>query len=72
MPQWPRPHFVRPKQTDPNTFDAGDVTRLAIEDKYEDDIEKLIDTGKEKGYLTFGEVNDLLPGDISRPTSSMT
>jgi len=38
---------------------------LAIEDKYEEDIDKLIDTGKEKGYLTYGEVNDLLPGDIS-------
>ena len=36
-------------------------------DKYEDDIEKLIDTGKEKGYLTFGEVNDLLPGEITSP-----
>ena len=36
-------------------------------DKYEDDLEKLIDTGKEKGYLTFGEVNDLLPGDITSP-----
>jgi len=37
---------------------------LAIEDKYEEDIDKLIDTGKEKGYLTYGEVNDLLPGDM--------
>ena len=36
-------------------------------DKYEEDIEKLIETGKEKGYLTYGEVNDLLPGDISSP-----
>ncbi len=36
-------------------------------DKYEDDIDKLIDTGKEKGYLTFGEVNDLLPRDITTP-----
>ena len=36
-------------------------------DKYEEDIEKLIDTGKEKGYLTYGEVNDLLPGDITTP-----
>ena len=36
-------------------------------DKYEDDLDKLIDTGKEKGYLTFGEVNDLLPGDITSP-----
>ncbi len=36
-------------------------------DKYEEDIDKLIDTGKEKGYLTFGEVNDLLPGDLTTP-----
>jgi RNA polymerase primary sigma factor len=36
-------------------------------DKFEEDIEKLIDTGKEKGYLTFGEVNDLLPGEITSP-----
>ena len=43
------------------------MTRLAIEDKYEDDIQKLIDTGKEKGYLTYGEVNDLLPGDMQSP-----
>ena len=40
---------------------------VAEEDKYEEDIEKLIDTGKEKGYLTFGEVNDLLPGDVTSP-----
>ena len=40
---------------------------MAIEDKYEDDIQKLIDTGKEKGYLTYGEVNDLLPGDMHSP-----
>ena len=33
-------------------------------DKYEDDI---VEVGKEKGYLTFGEVNDLLPGDITSP-----
>src|SRR5271163_4094702 len=66
-PQWPRPHFVLPRQTDPNTFDAGDVTRLAIEDRFEDDIQKLIDTGKEKGYLTYNEVNDLIPGDLHSP-----
>ncbi len=36
-------------------------------DKYDDDLDKLIDTGKEKGYLTYGEVNDLLPGDITSP-----
>ncbi|MGI8772803.1 MAG: RNA polymerase sigma factor RpoD [Acidobacteriaceae bacterium] len=37
---------------------------MAIEDKYEEDIQKLMDAGKEKGYLTYGEVNDLLPGDM--------
>jgi RNA polymerase primary sigma factor len=40
---------------------------LAIEDKYEEDIQKLIDTGKEKGYLTYNEVNDLIPGDLHSP-----
>ncbi len=40
---------------------------MAMEDKYEDDIQKLIDTGKEKGYLTYGEVNDLIPNDLNSP-----
>jgi RNA polymerase primary sigma factor len=40
---------------------------VAEEDKYEDELDKLIETGKEKGYLTYGEVNDLLPGDITTP-----
>jgi len=40
---------------------------LAIEDKYEDDIQKLIEAGKEKGYLTYNEVNDLIPGDLHSP-----
>src|ERR1700676_5532183 len=39
---------------------------LALDDKYED-IQKLIDTGKEKGFLTYNEVNDLLPNDINSP-----
>ncbi len=40
---------------------------MAMEHKYEDDIQKLIDTGKEKGYLTYGEVNDLIPNDLNSP-----
>jgi len=37
---------------------------LAIEDKFEDDITNLIETGKEKGYLTYGDVNDMIPDDL--------
>ncbi len=38
---------------------------LPIDDKY--DIKKLIDAGKEKGYLTYNEVNDLIPHDMHSP-----
>lgn len=37
---------------------------MAIDDKFEDDITNLIDSGKEKGYLTYGDVNDMLPEDM--------
>jgi RNA polymerase primary sigma factor len=37
---------------------------LAINDKFEDDIQNLIETGKDKGYLTYGDVNDMLPEEI--------
>jgi RNA polymerase primary sigma factor len=37
---------------------------LAIEDKFEEDVQGLIETGKEKGFLTYGEVNDALPDEI--------
>jgi RNA polymerase primary sigma factor len=39
---------------------------LALDDKFED-IKKLIDTGKEKGYLTYDQVNDLIPQDVQSP-----
>jgi RNA polymerase primary sigma factor len=31
------------------------------------DIAKLIDSGKEKAYLTYGEVNNLIPHDVNSP-----
>jgi RNA polymerase primary sigma factor len=37
---------------------------LAIDDKFEHDIDSLIEVGKEKGYLTYGDVNDMLPEEI--------
>jgi len=38
---------------------------LAIDDKYEEDIHSLIDTGKEKGYLTYGDVNEMMPDEMA-------
>jgi RNA polymerase primary sigma factor len=37
---------------------------LSIEEKY-DEIRQLITIGKEKGYLLYDEVNELLPADIT-------
>ena len=37
---------------------------LAIDDKFEEDVHGLIEAGKEKGYLTYGDVNDALPDEI--------
>ena len=39
---------------------------MALEDKY-DDIKKLVDAGKEKGYLTYDQVNELIPHDVVSP-----
>ncbi len=38
---------------------------MAIEEKFEHEIDGLIEVGKEKGYLTYGDVNDMLPEEIS-------
>jgi RNA polymerase primary sigma factor len=40
---------------------------LAIDDKFEEDVQGLIEVGKEKGFLTYGDVNDALPDEISSP-----
>ena len=37
---------------------------LSIEEKY-DEVRQLINIGKEKGYLLYDEVNELLPSDIT-------
>jgi RNA polymerase primary sigma factor len=39
---------------------------LGIEDKY-DQINKLLNLGKEKGYLLYDEVNDMLPDQVNSP-----
>jgi RNA polymerase primary sigma factor len=37
---------------------------LATNEKFDDDITNLIETGKEKGYLTYGDVNDIMPEEM--------
>ena len=37
---------------------------MSIEDKY-DEVRQLVNIGKEKGYLLYDEVNELLPSEIT-------
>src|SRR5262245_43440294 len=32
------------------------------------DLQGLVDVGRERGYLTFDQVNDFLPQDVASPT----
>jgi len=41
-----------------------EVTTLSIEDKF-DEVRQLIIIGKEKGYLLYDEVSDMLPADLT-------
>src|SRR6266550_1068630 len=41
-----------------------DVGDLSIEEKY-DEVRQLINIGKEKGYLLYDEVNEMLPSEIT-------
>src|SRR6266700_6255594 len=62
------------KSTHKRTFTGGDFQNKrpstledqlgGLEEKY-DEVQKLIDIGKEKGYLLYDEVSDLLPPEIS-------
>jgi RNA polymerase primary sigma factor len=38
---------------------------LATNEKFEDDIQNLIEVGKEKGYLSYGDVNDMMPEEMN-------
>jgi RNA polymerase primary sigma factor len=40
------------------------IRNVAIEEKY-DEVKALITLGKEKGYLLYDEVNDMLPSEVS-------
>src|ERR1700686_5349456 len=68
FPQNPQSHLLRNCITRSCGAELRNLRThfLALEDKF-DDIKKLIDTGKEKGYLTYDQVNDLIPHDVHSP-----
>src|ERR1700680_3868861 len=41
----------------------GKLLPLVIEEKY-DQVRQLINMGKERGYLLYDEVNDILPAEV--------
>ena len=46
----------------PDLCEGGSVT-VALEEKY-DQVRQLIAMGKERGYLLYDEVNDILPPEV--------
>src|ERR687888_2427128 len=46
---------------------ASDSARQPVEKKNMKEVKKLIDLGKEKGYLTYDDVNDMLPAEVVSP-----
>ena len=54
----------RPTPPHRGTDVAAGAPHLSIEEKY-DEVRQLINIGKEKGYLLYDEVNELLPSEIT-------
>src|ERR671923_984778 len=46
---------------------AADHSGQPVEKKNMKEVKKLIDLGKEKGYLTYDDVNDMLPAEVVSP-----
>jgi RNA polymerase primary sigma factor len=46
---------------------ASDTAGAPVEKKNLKEVKKLIDLGKEKGYLTYDDVNDMLPAEVVSP-----
>src|SRR5918994_4202668 len=44
--------------------DVAGAPNLSIEEKY-DEVRQLINVGKEKGYLLYDEINELLPSEVT-------
>jgi RNA polymerase primary sigma factor len=46
---------------------ASEAAGQPVEKKNSKEVKKLIDLGKEKGYLTYDDVNDMLPAEVVSP-----
>src|ERR671918_3066675 len=46
---------------------ASNSSAQPVEKKNMKEVKKLIDLGKEKGYLTYDDVNDMLPAEVVSP-----
>src|SRR5919108_1626187 len=44
-----------------------EVRRVLMDLKVDEGLKALLESGKEKGYLTYGQVNDYLPDDAVNP-----
>ena len=53
-----------PEDISPKNSVLEDQLIGGLDNKYDDSVQKLIDIGKEKGYLLYDEVRDLLPPEI--------
>src|SRR5260221_450546 len=51
----------------PATAIAGDRLREGLMEKIDEGLKSLLEQGKDKGYLTSGQVNDSLPDNAVNP-----
>src|SRR5437764_11849437 len=51
----------------PHSQVSGPEAREGLMEKIDDGLKALLESGKEKGYLTYSQVNDYLPDDAVNP-----
>src|SRR5437764_2204800 len=51
----------------PHSQVSGPEAREGLMEKIDDGLKALLESGKEKGYLTYSQVNDHLPDDDANP-----
>ena len=54
-----------PEDISPKNSVSEDQLTGRLDNKFDESVQKLIDIGKEKGYLLYDEVSDLLPPEIA-------